>query len=467
MKIPFIGGQSKRRSVNQSAQQTVNLYLEIDSAEKDTNAALYMVPGKRLFASVGSGPIRGMLAWKGWVIVVSGAEVYRMESDGTSTLLGSVHASVGMVSMAAGSSAVVIVDNGPAWSTDGVTLSAINDADYLGSNTVTYQDGYFVFHQPETRTLFITSGLDALTVDGLDFAQAKSGVDPIVAVISDHQEVWILCQSRAEIWYDSGASDFPFARRDGAMLEAGCIAPMSVVKIDNSIMWLGRTRDGGGVVYRAGQYTPAIISNRGIESEIAGYDLESATAFAYQQNGHVFYCLSFDEKTYVYDASIADPDIAWHVRSTYNRGRDRASCHAYAFGVNLVGDNAGNQVMVLDLETYDDLGEPIVWERTGQRIISDSKRVLFRQFVANIERGVGIESGQGIAPKMYLDWSDDGGHTWSMKRELSMGAMGVRYGQIAATRLGQSRDRVFRLSGSDPVKTVILGAYVEAQTAAH
>lgn len=467
MKIPFIGGQSKRRSVNQSAQQTVNLYLEIDGAEKDTNAALYMVPGKRLFASVGDGPIRGMIAWGGSIIVVSDDDVYRLDSNGTSTLIGTITSSGNMVSMAAGSSAVVIVDNGPAWSTDGATVSPINDPDYLGSKTVAYQDGYFIFHQPNTRTFFITNGLDSLSIDGLDFAQSESGFDPIVSVISDHQELWILCQSRAEIWYNSGASDFPFARRDGAMLEAGCIAPMSVVKIDNSIMWLGRTRDGGGVVYRADQYTPAIISNRGIESEIAGYDLSTATAFAYQQNGHVFYCLSFDEKTYVYDASIADPDLAWHVRSTYNRGRDRAACHAYAFGLNLVGDNAGNQIAVLDLETYDDLGEPIVWERTGQRIISDSKRILFRQFVANIERGVGTETGHGVAPKMYLDWSDDGGHTWSMKRELSMGAMGVRFGQIAATRLGQSRDRVFRLSGSDPVKTVILGAYVEAQTAAH
>lgn len=467
MKIPFIGGQSKRRSVNQSAQQTVNLYLEIDNAEKDTAAALYMVPGKRLFSSVGDGPIRGMISWGEIVIVVSDDDVYRLDSGGTATLIGAITSSGEMVSMAAGSSAVVIVDNGPAWSTDGFTVSQISDADYLGSNTVTYQDGYFIFHQPNTRTFFITNGLDSLSIDGLDFAQSESGFDPIVSVISDHQELWILCQSRAEIWYNSGASDFPFARRDGAMIEAGCIAPMSVTKIDNSIMWLGRTRDGGGVVYRADQYTPAIISNRGIESEIAGYDLSSATAFAYQQNGHVFYCLSFAEKTYVYDASIADPDLAWHVRSTYNRGRDRAACHAYAFGLNLVGDSAGNQVMVLDLETYDDLGEPIVWERTGQRIISDSKRILFRQFVANIERGVGVETGQGVAPKMYLDWSDDGGHTWSMRRELSMGAMGVRSGQIAATRLGQSRDRVFRLSGSDPVKTVILGAYVDAQTAAH
>ena len=467
MKIPFIGGQSKRRSVNQSAQQTVNLYLEIDSAEKDTSAAMYMVPGKRLFASVGDGPIRGMIAWGEIVIVVSDDDVYRLDSGGTATLIGTITSSGEMVSMAAGSSAIVIADNGPAWSTDGFTVSSISDADYLGSNTVTYQDGYFIFHQADTRTLFITSGLDSLSIDGLDFAQSESGFDPIVAVISDHQELWILCQSRAEVWYNSGASDFPFARRDGAMIEAGYIAPMSVAQIDNSIIWLGRTRNGGGVVYRADQYTPTIISNRGIESEMSGYDLSSATAFAYQQDGHVFYCLSFAEKTFVYDASIADPDIAWHVRSTYNRGRDRAACHAYAFGLNLVGDNAGNQVMVLDLETYDDLGEPIVWERTGQRIISDSKRILFRQFVANIERGVGVETGQGVAPKMYLDWSDDGGHTWSMRRELSMGAMGVRYGQIAATRLGQSRDRVFRLSGSDPVKTVILGAYVDAQTAAH
>lgn len=47
MKIPLLGGYSKRRSVNQDAQRTVNLYLETDTAEPESGSALYMVPGKR------------------------------------------------------------------------------------------------------------------------------------------------------------------------------------------------------------------------------------------------------------------------------------------------------------------------------------------------------------------------------------------------------------------------------------
>ena len=467
MKIPFIGGQARGRSVNQSAQQTVNLYIEMSGSETETGTALCMVPGKTLFASVGGGPIRGMAYFRGFVIVVSGADVYRLESNGTSVKLGSISSNGTNVSMAVGGKSVVIVDNGPAWYTDGISLTQVADADYLESITVAYLDGYFLFHQPNSRTFFISEGLDAVTFNGLDFAQAESGPDPIVAVAVNHQEVWIFCEYRTEVWFNSGASDFPFVRREGSILEAGCIASRSVAQCDNSIFWLGRTADGGGVVYRANQYVPQIISNRGIESEIAGYDLSSAVAFAYQQDGHTFYVLSFDERTFVYDASISDPDVAWHVRSTYHRGRDRANAHVYAFGLNLVGDNAGNQVASLDLDAFDDLGEPIVWERTGSHIISEGKRMRFSEFKVNIEKGVGLESGQGIDPVMYLDWSDDGGHTWSMKRELSMGAMGVRYGQVSATRLGSSRDRVFRLSGSEPVRTVILGAYIEAEKSAH
>ena len=467
MKIPFIGGQGKRRSVNQSAQQTVNLYLDIAAAEDDTKAALYMVPGKRLFAAVGDGPIRGMAAFRDVLLVVSGDEVYSVDVDGNTGLLGSIISGSGLVGMAIGGTKVMITANGAAWHTDGTTLTAVTDGDFLGSDWVTYLDGYFIFAQPGTRTFFISEGLDAATFNGLDFASAESGGDPILRPIVDHQELWLFCENRVEVWYNSGASDFPFARRDGAIIEAGCISAASVSQCDNTLFWLGRTKDGGGVVYRADQYTPQIVSNRGIESEISGYDLTKAEAFSYQQGGHTFYCLSFPDRTFVYDASIGDPDAAWSIRSSYNRGRDRARCHAYAFGLNLVGDNGGNQVMVLDPDVYDDMGDPIVWERTGSRIISDGKRIVFREFKANIERGVGVVSGQGSDPVMYLDWSDDGGHTWSMKREISMGAIGSRAGQCTATRLGASRDRVFRLSGSDPVKTVILGAYIEAETSAH
>ena len=82
-----------------------------------------------------------------------------------------------------------------------------------------------------------------------------------------------------------------------------------------------------------------------------------------------------------------------------------------------------------------------------------------------MERGVGLVDGS--VPKIYLDWSDDGGHTWSSKREASMGTVGNYLPMVVFNRLGSARERVFRISGSDGVKTVILGGYIEVDKGNH
>jgi hypothetical protein len=67
----------------------------------------------------------------------------------------------------------------------------------------------------------------------------------------------------------------------------------------------------------------------------------------------------------------------------------------------------------------------------------------------------------GYNPQAMLRWSDDGGHTWSNEHWTSMGRIG-QYGYRAFwRRLGMTlklRDRVYELSGTDPVKIVITGA---------
>jgi hypothetical protein len=67
----------------------------------------------------------------------------------------------------------------------------------------------------------------------------------------------------------------------------------------------------------------------------------------------------------------------------------------------------------------------------------------------------------GYNPQAMLRWSDDGGHTWSNEHWTSMGKIG-QYGYRAFwRRLGMTlklRDRVYELSGTDPVKIIITGA---------
>ena len=67
----------------------------------------------------------------------------------------------------------------------------------------------------------------------------------------------------------------------------------------------------------------------------------------------------------------------------------------------------------------------------------------------------------GYDPEAMLRWSDDGGHTWSSEHWTQMGRIG-QYGYRAFwRRLGMTlklRDRVYEVSGTDPVKIVITGA---------
>jgi hypothetical protein len=60
-----------------------------------------------------------------------------------------------------------------------------------------------------------------------------------------------------------------------------------------------------------------------------------------------------------------------------------------------------------------------------------------------------------------MRFSDDGGHTWSNERWVNMGAIGTYATRAIWRRLGMTtklRDRVYEISATDPVKTVIVGA---------
>ena len=72
---------------------------------------------------------------------------------------------------------------------------------------------------------------------------------------------------------------------------------------------------------------------------------------------------------------------------------------------------------------------------------------------------------QGSNPQVMLRWSDDGGHTWSSEHWADMGRIGQYYRRVLWRRLGMTmkiRDRVYEVSGSDPVKLTIVGAELKA-----
>jgi hypothetical protein len=323
-----------------------------------------------------------------------------------------------------------------------------------------------VFNEPNSQRLWITSLLDGLSVDPLDFVSAEGAPDDITALIVDHREVWVLGTNSVEVWYNAGTADFPLQRIQGAFNEIGCISPYSLAKLDNGVFWLGSDARGKGIVYRANGYTGTRISTHAVEWQIQQYaDITDAFGYTYQQDGHAFYVLIFPSAntTWVYDVATQ----AWHERAGFENGqftRHRSNCQMAFNNEIVVGDFQTGNIYAFDLEDYSDNGQIQKWYRTWRALPTGQnnfKRTAQHSLQLNCEAGVGLNTGQGSDPQVMLRWSDDGGHTWSNEHWTSLGPIGAYGRRTFWRRLGMTlklRDRVYELSGTDPVKIAITGA---------
>lgn len=470
MKSPILGSAYVARSVNAADARMVNLFPEIVPEAGKEPAFLNRAPGLKLLATVGIGPIRGVWAFSpddNTAFVVSGTQLYKINETYTATLIGNV-SGTGPVSMADNGTQLFIACNGPSYIYNNTTnaFGPITDPDFPGAATVCYLDGYFVFNEPNSQKMWITSLFDGTSIDPLEFASAEGSPDGLTAVASNFREVWAFGTNSIEVWYNSGATDFPLQRIQGAFNELGLAAPYSVAKMDNGLFWLGRDRRGQGIVYRANGYLGQRISTHAVEWQIQQYeDMTDAIAYTYQQDGHSFYVLVFPtaNATWVYDVSTQ----VWHERAGFVNGeftRHRGNCQMSFQGKPVIGDFENGNIYAFDLNNFSDNGSTQKWLRswralpTGQ---NNLKRTSQHSLQLDIESGVGLNSGQGSDPEVMLRWSDDGGHTWSNEHWSKIGKIGQFYRRVFWRRLGMTlklRDRVYELSGTDPVKINIMGA---------
>jgi hypothetical protein len=506
MKTPILGSSYVARSINAADNRMINLFPEVIPEGGKEPGFLNRAPGLKLQRSVGTGPIRALWAHQtngADFYVVSGTEVYKMTSlTATPVKLGDV-ADGGPVSIADNGTQLFFACNGPSYIYNEATneFKQITDPDFPGAATVGYLDGYFVFNEPNSQRIWVTALLDGTSIDPLDFASAEGSPDGLVAVNIDHREAWLFGTDSVEVWYDVGGTDFPLQRIQGAFNEIGCVAAFSIAKLDNSLYWLGTDARGQGIVYKANGYAGQRVSTHAIEYAIAQYgNISDALAYTYQQEGHGFYVLTFPSAnaTWVYDAATQ----AWHERAGLVNGaftRHRSNCQCNFGGETVVGDFENGNIYTFDLDVYSDNGQAQKWLRswralpTGQ---NNLKRTAHHSLQLDAETGVGLngltndtsvflvteaednlitESGDFILssitqipiepPQAMLRWSDDGGHTWSSEHWTSMGRIGEYGHRTIWRRLGMTlklRDRVYEVSGTDPVKIAIVGAELQA-----
>lgn len=464
MKFPFVGGSYKARSTFVDASETINLYPEISNKTGTSKAiaALYGTPGLKLWQVFAGGAIRGMhRLTTGVAVVVAGLNVYMVTTAGVPTFVAKIDNDATPASMDDNGTVVMIVTGNHGYFLDPValTITVVVNPVFTGADTVQFIDGYFLFNKPSTGE-FQISGLYSESIDALDFATAEDAPDNLMSVLVDHDEVWLFGEVTTEVWGDSGSALFPFARIPGAVIEQGTAAKFSPVKMDETVYWLGADRLGKGVVQRANGYQSVRVSNHSVETAINSYSrIDDAIGYAYQQEGHNFYMLSFPTAnvTWCYDSSTDE----WHKRAyrdptTATLNRHRSVNHMAFGGINLVGDWQNGNVYQLDLNTYTDNGDILPAIRRTPYMYADGRWMFFRRMYLDMEVGIGLVNG--LDPQIMLDWSDDGGVTFDNEIVSSAGKLGERTLRQTFNRLGKSRGRVWQITITDPVKRALIGA---------
>lgn len=445
--IPFGTQAYQHSSLPLSAQRMVNSYLEPAPPAAKTNAAVVSCFGIKDYMTVGDGALRGGEVVNNSLYIVSGTQLYRI-SGTVVEALGSVPGS-GPVFIDGDGSHVMVTVNGPSYLFDGATTTRITDPDFPGYEWVAFLDGYMVGGPGDGLVYVNHTAFDPSNWDALDFASAEAAPDDVVVGIVDHRELFLFGRQTTEVWYNSGDPAFPLTRTASGFMEIGCTSKYGPAKIDNSIFFPAND----GTVRRVNGYTPVRVSQTAMEQAIAKYAPQECVGNTWIENGHSMYGLTFNEATWIYDISTQ----LWHERQSYALSNWRAQFLLRGNNVTYVGDRLSNRLGVLDANTFSEWGETMVTHVASPAIAQENQLIPHAILELVFEQGVGT-TGQGADPKVMLDWSDDGGRTWSNEIWRHLGKAGEFRRAALFNRLGQSRDRVYRYKVSDPVRRTLIQA---------
>jgi len=454
MELKIIGGAGQGRNKMQNNNLCQNLYVDVDG---EGNAALIGAPGLKEFCDTGyAAELRGGIVYKGSAYVVVGEQFYSVNTSGAVTKInGVLDTRFGRVSLAKNSTEIGIVDGTNYYLWEETTGTVTKQSISFTPESIAGQDGYFLFNLLNSDTFYKSDLNDGSTIGALEYSSAEASPDYTRTIVSDHRELWHFGDESTEPFYNSGNSDFPYERVEGAFIDRGIGAPWSVAKMDNTLYWL----DNLNQVVKANGYVPQVVSTTDIAYQINQCSVKTdAIGYSFSIENHFFYVLIFptDEKTFVYDASTN----IWHTRvSGTDESRHRGNMSLLFNGQWLIGDYKNGKIYTYDLDTYQDNSEDLISRRRCRVKSGGRKKIRHKNLELEIETGVGLVSGQGADPKVMMRFSDDNGKTWSNERWRDIGAIGTPV-RVRWNKLGASRDRLYEFTISDPVKRHITGAYL-------
>lgn len=493
----FCGGSYQTEGLGFDAQRSVNMYSEVhELGDGFSRMALLYTPGLKSFATLDGIP-RGQKEFNGRYFVAGAQNFYEafptFNTDGSLASISLTVRNVGTpllndfkpVSMAANEFQLLMSSGGNVYlfnlNTNAFSqVAASNFTLSTGPAPVTqvaFCTSFFLALIANSQTIQISNVLDGSNWSLNGQIVVSVFPDNVTSMVVDHDELWLMGNKRSAVYIATGSLNV-FDVQPGGRIEEGSGAQFAPVSLDNSLFWISSSERGNAQAFRANGYTPQRVSTHAIELAWQSYPkVNDAVGYAYQERGHSFWVIFFPSATggrsatWVYDTATQ----LWHERDQTINGLSFGHPswnHAFAFGQHFVGDWRSNNLYVMSKRFFDNNGSPIIKVRTAPHVFNEQERIDHHRFELACDMGVGWASddpthqigGLGQPPQVFLDWSNDGGKTWSNAQGRSFGFLGeTRLPRPVWRRLGQARIRTYRITCSESVPLRIYDAFVNAE----
>lgn len=467
--VDLFGVGTYSKSAVVTRQRRLNVYFENRKDRDKTRIACYGTPGLVPAFMPGttppSQPLRAFFGTQTALFLVAYNQFQKIDGTGTALFSSAIGTTAGNCGIAYNATQVVIVDGSEGYLYSPGSLSGIGGSFPNGAKTVTWVSGFFVAEQPGTQMFWVSNADDGSTWGGLSFASAYAYSDNILAVDGLLGNLILFCEEHIEFWINAGLQPQPFQPITSAVYEYGLAAIFSRAHVDQTIIFLAQTPQGQVQVIQMNGYQLNRISDTDIEAKINGFaKVSDAVALAYELDEHKFYQLTFPtaNRSFLYDCSTG----VWSETQTgpsIAPVRHAGNLSAYYAGTTYISDYETNQVYTFSPSAYTDNGQIIVRELVTRHTLSDFNRIRISSLYLDMETGVGLQTGQGSNPQIMLQYSKDNGRTWSAERWCSVGKIGQYQARAIWRRFGCTRDALFRIRMTDPVKFVVTAAAMKVK----
>lgn len=379
MKFNFLGPSNPLDPINADVERTINLYPELTGpGSPKARLTLRATPGRAVLTVIPNAtsvPLlyaNGADPTSGRCFGIAGPIFYELTQNAgmwAATIWGTVATPTNsqqqttICTNGQGGHQLFIVTGGCGYIFNLQTnsFSQITDTNFPTGTCLMgdYMGSFFVALNGSNSSIILSNQEDGTAWQALLVAQRQNSPDNALAIKVFRNELWWFGPLTTEVWYNSGAANFPFTAVQGGLMQIGISDPRTIKELDNALWFAGHeTTQGRDLVYQATTYSPTRVSTHAVEDAINTALASGGLTFGvtYEEDGHSFYGLRLPvNSSWYYDQASQ----LWHERGIYNSGTDDFDpdpviSHTFFAGTHLVGDAATGTVWQASLDQYQD-----------------------------------------------------------------------------------------------------------------